>query len=175
LGGGSSDDTFAVETLAWNVFGPPSRATWNSAYSWGEAAFIGTGAVLAAPAVAEGVLATPGIAMNAAARTYGLYLGATGAAGVVLGQFDELTNYVEAGESMGANYLNVRPGVYNFFSNAGAWWTLNQGFLQASVYRGQQFYMSSPVLGATGNFAFELEYLTSQGVGPAQWLTVPTH
>jgi RHS repeat-associated protein len=173
----SGGDDVAVDMDLWHNSSQCQGCgtMWRQADTTGKALFIATGIVLAAPAVAEGLLATPGIAINAAARGYGLYLGVTGTTGVVLGQFDEFTNYVEAGESMGANYLNLSPGAYNFFSNAGAWWTLNQSFLQASVSRGQQFYMSSPVIGATGNFALELDYLTSQGVGPAQWLTVPIH
>jgi hypothetical protein len=45
--------------------------------------------------------------------------------------------------------------------------------MDASIVRGQQFYMSSPVLGASGNYASELQYLTSKGVGPELWQMVP--
>lgn len=39
--------------------------------------------------------------------------------------------------------------------------------------RGQQFFMSSPVVGAMGNYALELEYLTNHGISPSQWQMVP--
>lgn len=109
---------------------------------------------------------------NLGARAVGWYLGLTGGTGVVLGQYDEYTNYVQAAESVGANALNA-PRLYNLFNSAGQWWTLNQSFLSASVFRGQQFFMSSPVLGATGNYALELQYLMSRGIGPNQWQMVP--
>lgn len=62
---------------------------------------------------------------------------------------------------------------YNFFSRFGEWWTLNQEFLDTSIARGQQFFMSSPVVGARGWYAWELEYLISKGIGPDQWQMVP--
>lgn len=174
----AEDDTFAEGSLAYQVFGPPSHKTWASAYSWGEAAFIGTGVVLAAPVVVEGLIAAPGVAtniasrgssalVNVAARGYGWLLGATGGTGVVLGRYPE---YLDAAEEMGANALNVAPRIYNFFNNAGAWWTLNQSFLQASINRGQQFFLSNAPLGQEGSyFAPELEYLISKGIGPDKW------
>lgn len=104
----------------------------------------------------------------------GLYHGLFGAGtGVVLGQFDKYTNYLQAARSVGANALNVSPRLFTFFATRGQWWTLNSSFLQGSILRGQQFFMSSPVLGATGNYALELDYLISRGIGPQQWQMVP--
>jgi RHS repeat-associated protein len=163
---------FAPGSLAYLTFGPPSARLWNSADSWGKAAFIGTGAALASPFVAVGAAATPGVAVNIAARGTGWYYGLTGGtAGVVLGRYPE---YIDAAESMGANALNASPRVFSFFNSAGQWWTLNQSFLNASIFRGQQFFLSNPPLGQEGsNFALELQYLISRGIGPQQWGYVP--
>jgi hypothetical protein len=138
--------------------------TKDTLYAYGAAA-----SVVAGPSVALGLR---GLAYNGAARVTGWYLGLTGGTGVVLGQYDEYTNYVQAAKSIGANALN-NPRVYNFFNSAGQWWTVNQSFLQASIARGQQFFMSSPVLGATGNYALELQFLMSRGIGPQMWQMVP--
>ena len=123
---------------------------------------------------AAAVFAGPAVATNLAARGLGWYYGLFGTgSGVVLGQFDEYTNYISAAKSMGANALNASNSTYNFFLSRGEWWTLNQSFLNASIFRGQQFFMSSPVLGAEGNYWMELYYLSSRGIGPEQWQMVP--
>jgi hypothetical protein len=41
--------------------GPGMAKLWNSAYRWGEGAFIGTGIVVAAPAAIEAAAAVPGV------------------------------------------------------------------------------------------------------------------
>jgi hypothetical protein len=161
----------AAGSLAQGIFNGPGMATlWNSANSWGEAAFIGTGAAIALPAA---VTVGWSAGVNLSARAVGLYAAFGGGTGVVLGQFDEYTNYIEAAESIGANALNVSRGAYQFFLNQGEFWTLNQTFLSTSMWRGQQFFMSSPVMGATGNYALELDYLMQRGIGPTQWQMVP--
>jgi RHS repeat-associated protein len=125
-----------------------------------------------AAAVAGPAVYSTGI--NIAARGVGWYYGLFGSgAGVVLGEYNAQTNYVDAAESMGANALNLGPRAYNFFNGAGQWWILNRAFLNGSILRGQQFFMSSPVLGATDNFALELQHLLSKGIGPEQWQMVP--
>jgi hypothetical protein len=58
-GGHDVMTTPGIEAL---FHGPGMRTLWNSAASWGDAAFIGTGAVLALPAVVEGAAAAPVIA-----------------------------------------------------------------------------------------------------------------
>jgi hypothetical protein len=151
--------------------------TFNSAYSWVKAGTIWegslTGIAFGAPAIAAAGSAVYGTTVNLAARGVGWYYGTFGAGtGVVLGRFNTLTNYVQAAKSIGANALNS-PRAYNFFSQAGQWWTLNRAFLNASIARGQQFFMSGPVLGNEGSyFAQELEYLVSRGIGPSQWQMV---
>jgi len=91
-----------------------------------------------------------------------------GGSGVVLGQYfvDEgEVNYVAAAESNGANSLNVRQGIYNFFVANGEWWTVNRAFLDSSIFRGQQFYLSSAPMGS-GGFLMEMEYLQGLGINP---------
>jgi RHS repeat-associated protein len=166
---GSGD--FQEGSLAWNVFGPPSAALWSSAANTMNKLTAGYSAAFA------GVLAAPALGtatVNIAARATGLYYGLFGSGtGVVLGQYDKYSNYLQAAKSIGANALNVPTRYADFFATRGQWLTLNNSFLQGSILRGQQFFMSSPVLGATGNFAQELQYLTSHGIGPEQWQMVP--
>lgn len=50
----------------------------------------------------------------------------------------------------------------------------NRAFLDASIARGQQFYMTHPVLGAEGFYAMELQYLISRGIGPDKWVMLPS-
>jgi RHS repeat-associated protein len=122
--------------------------------------------MLGAPMAASSAIS---IAARGVGWSYGLFGTGTG---VVLGNFDAYTNYVTAAKSIGANALN-NEWAYDLFNGAGEWWTLNQSFLNASIFKGQQFFMSTPVLGATGNYALELEYLMTRGIGPQQWQMVP--
>jgi len=151
--------------------------TFNNADHWVKAGTIWegglTGIAFGAPAIAAAGSAAYGAGVNVAARGLGWYYGTFGTGtGVVLGRYNVLTNYLQAARAMGANALNSSPRLYNFFSEAGEWWTLNRAFLDASVARGQQFYMSSPVLGQSGYYAMEMQYLISKGVGPDQWRMV---
>ena len=134
------------------------------AFAGGSAA---AGAVIAAaPAVGSAVV-------TGTARAVGYASGLSGGTGVVLGQYDEINSYISAARSMGANYYSIPRQLWNFFDRFGASWAANQAFLDASIARGQQFWLSTNPLAATNTFASELQYLTSRGVGPDQWLMVP--
>ena len=130
------------------------------------------GSVVAGAAIAAAPAAATAIAQGAA-RTVGWAYGATGGTGVVLGSYLQYPNYIDAARSLGANVFNVRPWIWSALNLTGQTWTANRAFLDASIARGQQFYLSTAPLGASGYFATELEYLTSRGVGPNQWLMVP--
>jgi len=171
----SSDVVIGVNTNVLAALAPAmSRGadfmnivTKDTLYAYGAAA-----SVVAGPSVALGLR---GLAYNGAARVTGWYLGLTGGTGVVLGKYDQFMNYIDVAKGIGGNALNVSPDVYSFFNSAGQWWTLNQSFLQASLFRGQQIYMASPVVGATGNYALEIQFLMSRGIGPQMWtmMTLP--
>jgi hypothetical protein len=83
-------------------------------------------------------------------------------------------NYLQSARAIGANALNAHGSVYNFFKNQGQWWTLNQSFLNASIMRGQQFYLSTAPMG-TGGFLNEMQYLQGKGRDPFSlpWVWVP--
>ncbi len=131
----------------------------------GGSAALGAGIALA-PAAATG-------AANVAARGIGWAQGAWGAGtGVVLGSYNQVNNYIEAAQSMRANYFSVPTPVWNVLSYFGQSWTANRAFLDASVARGQQFWLATNPLEATNYFAMELQYLNSIGVGPSAWETV---
>jgi RHS repeat-associated protein len=119
--------------------------------------------------VAAAVIAGPAVATHVAARGLGWYYAYAGTGvGVVLGRYPD---YTQKAEEMGANALNVGSrgwdrGVYSFFNNAGEWWTLNQSYLQAQIFRGQQFTLSNvPWMQGGSYFEMELEYLQSRGIG----------
>jgi RHS repeat-associated protein len=134
---------------------------WRQASNTGNMIFAGTGIVLGGvPLAAEGAL----VAVNLSAQAIGWYSGLTGGAGVVLGKFPE---YIEAAEEMGANVFNLSSRLYNVLDRMGASWTANQAFLDASIYRGQQFYLSS--VASSGAYWMELQYLSSRGFGPDTW------
>jgi RHS repeat-associated protein len=152
----------AAGAMAQQVF-QGNRQLWNSANTWGNAAFYGTGAVLAAPATIEG-------AATVAAHGIGWAYGLTGGSGVVLGQWNQIPNYIDAAKQMGANYLNIWTPLYNGLNKMGVAWTANQAFLDASILRGQQFYLSTAPSVASGTYAMELQYLISRGIGASQWL-----
>ncbi len=161
-----SDDSFPVGSLAYNTFGPPSAALWHAANGTMEDLTIAYAAGFATAAAAPS-------AVGLAARGLGWYYAyaGVGSGGVVLGRNPE---YLDAAEEMGAQALNAGKGTYEFFMNAGEWTTLNQSYLNAQIFRAQQFFLSNPPLGQAGSdFAMELEYLTGRGIGPQQWQYVP--
>lgn len=82
----------------------------------------------------------------------------------MLGKYPQ---YVETGEALGANTFNVSPTLYNVLNNFGQAWTANRAFLDASIFRGQQFFLSS--VEASGSYARELDYLLSRGISPENW------
>jgi hypothetical protein len=142
----------------------------NRANAFATTYVIGT---TAAASVAVGVAVGPSVLLSAGARATGWYLGLSGSGtGVVLGQYNAETNYVQAAKSIGANVLDS-PRAYNLFNRFGEWLTVNGAFLDASIFREQQFFMSSPVLGAENNCWWELQYLMNRGIGPQQWQMVP--
>jgi len=94
-----------------------------------------------------------------------------GASGYVLGHNP---GYVEAAEDMGAGALNAGEGIYTFFSNAGAWDTLNRAYINAQIFANQQVYLSDAPIGQEGTgFGMEIQHLVSKGIGPDQWKFVP--
>jgi RHS repeat-associated protein len=132
--------------------------------------YVGTSVAIEGGAFAVATGAGP--LTTVAARGLGWIYGLTGSGtGVVLGRDPE---YLNAAKALGANALNVSNRIYNFLVNSGDWWTLNEAFLQASIFRGQQFLLSNAPLGQGGsNFAMELEYLTNRGIGAEFWQYVP--
>jgi RHS repeat-associated protein len=157
---GGSGNSFDAGSIASLLFGSQGAPYFTGANQFVTRATIGYtamyGGVLGGPAAYSG-------SINLAARGFGWYYGYTGASGVVLGTFAD--DYRGAAQSIGANYLNASDEVYNFFNNAGEWWTLNEGFLQASIFRDQQFYLKSDPMG-TGGFYMEMLYLQSRGIDP---------
>jgi hypothetical protein len=124
--------------------------------------------------VAAAVIAGPAVATNVAARGSGWYYAyaGAGAGGVVLGRDPE---YLDAAEGMGAQALNASRDVYRFFLNRGEWSTLNTSYLNAQIFRGQQFFLSNPPMGVpqSSSFWMELQHLSNSGIGPEQWKYVP--
>ena len=156
----SSSDSFDPNSAAGQLFGAQGLGYWTGANQLVTNAAIGFtamyGGALGGPAAYSGTT-------NLAARGFGWYYGLTGGSGVVLGTYEE--NYLEAAQQIGANALNAPQSVYKFFSNADQWWTLNQSFLQSSIFREQQFYLNSEPTG-TGGFYMEMRYLQSRGIDP---------
>ncbi|MGA8734592.1 MAG: hypothetical protein WB558_11795 [Terriglobales bacterium] len=128
----------------------------------GTGIMAGVGAGIAAgPAVA-------GAGINVAARGFGWYYAFGAGSGVVLGEYETEAgqmNYLQSAKAIGANALNASDRVYSFFQTQGQWWTLNQSFLNASIVRGQQFYLSTAPMG-TGGFLNEMQYLQGRGIDP---------
>jgi RHS repeat-associated protein len=160
----NSDDSFAPGSLAYQTFGLPSAGIWASS-SYVANFFAGaTLGVVAGVAAVPAIAAAPGAAVGVGARGIGWAAGLTGGTGVVLGKFPQ---YVETAEALGANKFSINPALYTFLNNFGHAWTANQAFIDASVFRGQQFFLST--VGASGSYAQELEYLKSIGIGPESW------
>jgi hypothetical protein len=107
-----------------------------------------------------------------AATTLGWGYGWTGGTGVVLGPLADKPNYAAFAQSIGANAFKVSDRVWNGLGSIGQTWTANEAFLQMSIWRSQQFFLSGGSATARGTFARELQYLTSKGIGPAQWITI---
>lgn len=105
------------------------------------------------------------------------YLLVGGRAGVVLGEYNAEPgemNYVGAAKTIGANALNAPFRIYNFFQNQGQWWTLNQSFINGSLFRGQQLFLNTEPMG-TGGFLQEMQYLQGKGIDPFSlpWVWTP--
>ncbi len=179
-GNDSLGDAFQPGSWGYQVF-QGSAQTWANAS--GTASFFagatlgvvgGIGGAIAAPAIAS-TMWTAGT--NLAARGFGWYYAFAGGSGVVLGEYQVAEgemNYVQAARAIGANALNANRDVYNFFQSQGQWWTLNQAFLNASILRGQQFFLSTAPMG-TGGFLQEMQYLQGRGINPFNlpWAWVP--
>ena len=125
----------------------------------------GWGGVVAAPTVLPA-------AANAIGAGVGWTQGTLGSgAGVLLGKFfSEADNYAIDAEQMGANYFNLGKNgwkVLNYFGDA---WTANQAFIDASIARGQQFFLNQAPLGEfmTGTYTREVQYLFQAGVPNSQ-------
>ena len=152
---------------ALQVFGSVGQTTGSLTRATPYAAFGGAAATVAVSVLAAPVVASA--AATAAANGIGWAYGVTGGSGVVLGSYNQYPNYIDAARSIGANAYNMRPFLWDFLAATGQTWTANQSFLSTSIARGQQFYLATQPLGATGFFANELGYLTSRGVGPNTW------
>jgi RHS repeat-associated protein len=121
--------------------------------------------------VAAAVVAGPAVIMNVGARAVGTYLALKGPADTVIGRYPD---YLDTAREMGRNVLSVKEETYNFWASRGEWLTLNNAFLRAQQLRGGTFTLSNtPWLQGGTNFADELIYLESIGVGPEQWRYVP--
>jgi hypothetical protein len=108
-------------------------------------------------------------AAYATATAAGWYYGLTGAGGgIVLGKYDQLPNYLDAAETYGLNAFNL-PRLWPTLNRFGQAWTANRAFIDASLLRGQQIFLGTAPMGASGNFARELQYLTSRGFGANTW------
>jgi RHS repeat-associated protein len=124
---------------------------------------------LAGTATVAGV---PYIAANSIGWGYAWIGGGTG---VVLGPWRAAAgslNYVQTARAIGANAYNVPTWLWQGLNYFGESWTANRAFLQMSIWRGQQFFMSAETESATGTFARELQYLISKGIRPNQWIRV---
>jgi hypothetical protein len=152
-----------------SALGSGTAGIWNASYNVVQKGAVATTVVYGG---AAGLMAGYSGALSAAARGFGWYYGLTGGTGVVLGTYEE--GYLDAAKSIGANALDAAPRVYDFFTDAGEWWTVNQGFIDASIFRGQQFYLNSAPMG-TGGFYMEMQYLQSVGVDPfaLPWVYIP--
>jgi RHS repeat-associated protein len=101
-------------------------------------------------------------AMNAVLRGIGWAQGTFGAGtGVLLGRYyNEAENYIVDAKEMGANYFNLGGfwKVGNYFGDA---WVANRVFIDASIVRGQQFFLNQGPLGpaAVGTYGREIDYL----------------
>lgn len=147
---------------------------WSNTAGVGNTAAAGTAAVLALPVVVAGASTALTSITGWTAQGIGWAQGTFGAGtGVVIGSYNQINNYIESGESVGANYFSVPELIWNVLARSGQSWTANQAFLDASIARGQQFFLSTNPLAAEGSFATELDYLTGQGIGPNQWQMVP--
>jgi len=122
-------------------------------------------AVAAAPVVGAAIV-------DGAAKAIGWGYGLTGGSGVVLGSYSQYPNYINAAKALGANVYNLPSPVWSMLKEFGATWTANQAFLDASIWRGQQFFLSTAPIGASGTYAQELQYLISKGITAAEWLAV---
>lgn len=174
----------AAGALAQGVFNGPGMATlWNSANSWGQAAAVGTPLVILLPptvaiagpaigsaATSAGAVTSSGVT-NLAARGFGWYYALRGGSGVVLGKYPQ---YLNAAGQISANALNASPKVYKFFNTRGQWWTLDRAFLNGSIFRVQQFYLSNAPMG-TGTYLMELQHLQDMGIDPYSlpWVIAP--
>ncbi len=134
----------------------------------GDIAFYGTAAVATLPATVAAAAGTASGAATLAAKGVGWYYAVSGGVGVVLGRYPD---YVNAAKSIGANAFNISPRLYGVLNAVGRAWTANQQFIDTSIRRGQQFYLSNGPLGQDGStFAQELKYLAEKGVGANNWI-----
>jgi hypothetical protein len=164
IGGNSGNWDVAIDNdIFHNSAQCPGCGTmWQTASTMGNIIAGATAVVVAGPPlIIEGIT----VGANLFAQGVGWYYGLTGGVGVVLGKFTE--GYVEIAEEMGAAKFAINNNLYNVLDRMGVSWTANQAFLDASIYRGQQFYVSS--LDATSTYWMELQYITSRGFGPETW------
>jgi hypothetical protein len=102
----------------------------------------------------------------AAATAVGWGAGVVGGPGVVIGAYEAeegAANYVTTAKAIGASALNLPSWLWNALNYAGETWTANAAFLQMSIWRGQQFFLSG---GRGDTLLLELQYLASRGIYP---------
>ncbi|HEV2991689.1 MAG TPA: RHS repeat-associated core domain-containing protein [Candidatus Angelobacter sp.] len=148
-------DAFVEGSLAYEVFGPPSRKYWSAAYGTVEDLFIGYTAVFGG----GGTVLTVGPTLLAVGTGWYYSLGGIGTtAAAVLGRYPE---YIEEAEEMGARVLNMPGKLWNFLDNLGESWTANRVFLDRLMAKGTDIYLASPLSRATfdTNYWLELQYL----------------
>jgi RHS repeat-associated protein len=130
-------------------------------------------ATLAGTSVAAGAAPAVGnFIASTVAKGIGWGYGITGGSGVVLGKYFEYPNYIDAARAMNANVYNIPDRLWSILNFAGQAWTTNRAFLDASIWRGQQFFLNTPPVGVDGYYAMELRYLISKGITPDKWQMV---
>jgi RHS repeat-associated protein len=173
---GLDRDGMADFPLAQALFHGGGQPYWGAANKVVTYATVGyAGAVLAAPLAPAAVAAASATATamstattvvtNSAGYAYGYMQGAlaTGS-GVLLGKYiSENENYMLDAEEAGLGYFNIGKAGWNIMSRFGNPLVANQGFLDSVLNRGVPIYLGSQPV-SDGSFAWELQYLFSQGV-----------
>lgn len=158
IGGNSGNWDVAIDNdIFHNSAQCPGCGTmWQTASTVGNIIAGATAVVVSPPFIAAGIT----VGANLAAQGLGWYYGLTGGVGVVLGKYAE--GYIDVAEEMGAAKFALSTRLYDVLDRMGVAWTANQAFLDASIFRNQQFYLSSTNL--TGTYLMEVQYLISRGI-----------
>jgi RHS repeat-associated protein len=157
------DDSFQPGSFGYGMV-QGSAGLWASANGTmkGVTAIYGAGFGVAAAAPAVLPALSNGISYGV-----GFYQGALGGGSVVLlgKYFTASDNYMVDAEEIGANYFNLGKfwHLAEYFGDA---WVADQGFIDASIVRGQTFLLNQPPFGefSFGTYGREVQYLFDQGI-----------